>query len=612
MSGFTLRALVEGTFAVVTSTHYLGSMAAWRMIERGGNAVDAAAACGFALQVAEPHLNGPAGECPMLIYIAKERRVYAINGQGAAPRAATIDRVRGLGITLIPGDGLLPATVPAAFDAWITALLRFGTMSLEDVLTPAAEYAETGIVLQPYVRQMIETAKKTFLAEWPSSAAVYLPGGEVPAADKLFRNPDLAATFRRLIEIERAHRAKGRAAALMAARDAWYKGFVAETIDKFCRSTDSLDASGRRNPALLRGDDLAAFETHVEAPVAADYHGLVVHKCGPWSQGPVFLQHLRLLENFDLAGMGLNSADYLHTVIETQKLAFADREVYYGDPAFVATPLDRLLARDYAQARAALVDAAHASREFRFGVIEGVAPNLAFLDLVEPNEGEAYGGKRGTPPVRPRSIGVGDPMPTPLGLVSGDTVHMDVIDKDGNMVAATGSGGWLQSSPVVPGLGFPLATRGQMFWLVEGHPNALAPGKRPRTTLTPTIVTREGEPYLAFGSPGGDYQDQWTLHFFLNHVHFGLDIQEAIEQPEWQSIHVPDSFYPRGYTPAGVMMEDRMAPEVVKELVKRGHRITPTKAWFDGRHVAAQIDTRTGIRRAASNPRRRSSFAVGR
>ena len=600
MSSFTLRPLVEGTFAVVTSTHYLGSMAAWQMLERGGNAVDAAAACGFALQVAEPHLNGPAGECPMLIYVARERKVYAINGQGAAPAAATILRMRNLGIDLIPGDGLLPATVPAAFDAWITALLHFGTLSLEDVLTPAAHHAETGIVLQPYVRHMIGTAKKTFLDEWPSSAALYLPGGDVPAADQLFRNPELAATFRRLIDVERAHRSQGRDAALRAARKAWYEGFVAETIDKFCRETVSLDASGRRNPALLRGEDLARFKTSVEAPVSADYHGLQVHKCGPWSQGPVFLQHLRLLENFDLAGMGLSSPDYLHTLIETQKLAFADREVYYGDPAFVPVPLEQLLARDYAAERARLVDPRRASHEFRCGAVPGFPANLGFLDLVEPTEGEAYGGEKRRGPSRPRPIG------------PGDTVHMDVIDKDGNMVAATGSGGWLQSSPVVPGLGFPLATRGQMFWLVEGHPNALAPGKRPRTTLTPTLVTREGEPLLAFGSPGGDYQDQWTLHFFLNHVHFGLDIQEAIEQPEWQSVHVPDSFYPRGYTTAGVMMEERMPAAVIDELTRRGHRITPTKAWFDGRHVAAQIDTRSGIRRAASNPRRRSSFAVGR
>lgn len=612
MNGVQARPLIQGTFGVVTTTHYVGTTIAWDILARGGNAFDAACAAGFALQVVEPHLCGPAGEAPMLLYSRTEKRVVAVCGQGPAPAAATLDRFRGLGLALVPGTGLTAATVPAAFDAWILVLARYGTMTLEDVLGPAVALAENGHPLIANARLAIGTVADQFRAHWPSSAAIYLPNGAPPRAGALFRNPDLAASYRAIIAAERASRAQGRAAALEAARAVFYSGPIAETIDRFCRTAEVMDVSGRRNPGLLTGADLARYRGRIEPPASIDYHGLTLHKLGAWSQGPAFLQQLQLLAGFDLAAMGHNSADYLHTVIETYKLAFADREHYYGDPDFADVPLATLLADDYADLRREMIDPAHASLRFHPGRLPGYDPNPAYLALAQAQSEPAYT-PQAVPHGRAHSLaGVGEPATTRHGAVRGDTVHIDVIDCDGNMISATPSGGWLQSSPVVPGLGFPLGTRGQMFWLIENHPNSLAPGKRPRTTLTPSLATKHGEPHLAFGSPGGDQQDQWTLHFLLNHLHFGMNLQAAIEAPEWQSAHIPDSFYPRPYTPAGVVMEDRMAPEIVAELRRRGHRIALVGPWENGRHIAAARDPETGVLSAAASPRSGTAYAIGR
>ncbi|MEQ8697441.1 MAG: gamma-glutamyltransferase, partial [Bauldia litoralis] len=497
MSSATVRPLIQGTQGIVASTHYTAATVGWEILARGGNAVDAACAAGFAMQVVEPHLCGPAGEAPILIYSRAEQKVHVINGQGKAPMAATLDRFRDLGLSLVPGTGLLAPTVPAAFHAWTTALERFGTMSLEDVLAPTVALAEGGVPLLAAVSAVIDSVADTFRRDWPTSAAVFLPGGRVPAGGSVFRNPDFAATYRRLIEVESDNRAKGREAAIRAARDAFYIGFVAEAIDRFCREAEVRDVTGEKHRAFLTGEDLARHDTPVEDSLSIDYAGLDIHKCGIWSQGAMFLQQLRLLEGYDLAAMGHNSADYIHTVVETSKLAFADRDAWYGDPDFTDVPLETLLSRAYADERRRLIDPETASLEQRAGTIDGKVPDMRHIDLATLVGSEDAG------PSAARPTGIGEPATTPLGEFRGDTVHVDVIDRDGNMVAATPSGAWLQSSPAIPGLGFPLGTRAQMFWLLDGHPNGLAPGKRPRTTLTPTLATRDGEPYLAFGTPGG-------------------------------------------------------------------------------------------------------------
>jgi gamma-glutamyltranspeptidase/glutathione hydrolase len=600
------RPLIRGTQGVVTSTHYVAALIGWEMLAKGGNAVDAACAAGFAMQVVEPHLCGPAGEAPILIYSAADRKVHVINGQGKAPMAATLEQFRALGLSLIPGTGLLAPTVPAAFHAWTTALERFGTLTLEDVLAPTVTLAEQGVPMLSAIAKVIDSVADTFRGDWPSSAAVYLPSDRVPAIGSVFRNPAFAETYRRLIEIESANRAKGREAAIRAARDAFYQDFVAEAIDAFCREAEVRDVTGDRHKAFLTGDDLARHDTPVEASVSADYAGLEVHKCGPWSQGPVFLQQLRLLAGYDLAAMAHNSADYIHTVIETAKLAFADRDAWYGDPDFVDVPLDTLLSPAYADQRRDLIDPDRASLKQRPGRVDDRDPDVRHLDLATRADAPP------PPAAVPRPTGIGEPATTPLGEFRGDTVHVDVIDRDGNMVAATPSGGWLQSSPVIPPLGFPLGTRAQMFWLLDGHPNGLAPGKRPRTTLTPTIVTRDGAPYLAFGTPGGDQQEQWPLHFLLNHRHFGMNLQEAIEAPEYQSTHFPSSFYPRPYEPGALGIEARVGAETIEGLRRRGHKVTVLDDWGAGRHVGARIDVASGVIEGAASPRSPYAYAVGR
>jgi gamma-glutamyltranspeptidase/glutathione hydrolase len=596
------RPLIQGTSGVVASTHYVASLVAWETLARGGNAVDAACAAGFAMQVVEPHLCGPAGEAPILVYRRATREVSVVNGQGVAPAAATIPAFRALGLDLVPGTGLLAATVPAAFDAWLRALEHFGTLSLEDVLGPAAALAERGVPMLPGIRLAIESVAETFRADWPSSAALYLPGGAPPPLGRPHRNPEMAATYRRIIAEERAARGRGREAGIAAARRAFYEGFVAETIDRFCRDTDVPDVTGCSHRGFLTADDMARYRGRIEPAASTDYRGITVHKCGFWSQGPGFLEQLNMLAGFDLEAMGPNSADLVHTIIEAAKLAFADRDAYYGDPDFARVPGEALLSASYAARRRADIDPRRASREIRPGAIEGFAPNLAHMRFATRKES--------APP--PRLAGIGEPATAPLAAVPGDTVHVSVIDKDGNMAAATPSGGWLQSSPVVPGLGFPLGTRAQMFWLIEGHPNALAPGKRPRTTLTPSLATRGGEPFMAFGSPGGDQQDQWTLHCLLNVLHFGMDLQQAIEAPEYQTTHFPNSFYPREYEPGGLNVEGRMPAATVAELRRRGHAVTVADDWANGRHCAAMIDVESGVRSAAASPRSPYAYAIGR
>ena len=595
------RPELRGTFGMVSSTHWLASASAMAVLERGGNAFDAAVAAGFVLQVVEPHLNGPGGEVPILAYSAARDGVLVICGQGVAPRSATIGHFRDLGLELIPGSGLLPACVPGAVGGWLELLGQLGTMRLRDVLEYAIGYAEGGYPLVPRIADSIASMEHVFREEWTGSGELYLPGGAVPRAGSCFRNPALAATWRRLLD-EAEARSSDRDAQIEAARDAFYQGFVAEAVDRFVAGTAAMDSTGHRHHGLLTGQDMAAWRAGVEQPLTVDYHGVQVCKTGPWGQGPVFLQQLRLLEGFDLEAMGPGGADFVHTVTECSKLAFADREAWYGDPDFVEVPVAELLDRAYADGRRALVGE-DASLSLRPGSPGGLKPQLP------PQVLEAEGRKPAGPAA---GMGVGEPTLARDDPDANDTCHVDVADRFGNMVACTPSGGWLHSSPVIPELGFCLGTRGQMFWLSEGVPSSLEGGKRPRTTLTPSLALRDGKPWLAFGTPGGDQQDQWTLTWFLDHLHFGMDLQLAIDAPNFHSEHFPSSFYPREARPGLLAVEDRLGAEVIDELRARGHRVERSGPWALGRLCAVGRDPESGFLTAAANPRGRQGYAAGR
>jgi gamma-glutamyltranspeptidase/glutathione hydrolase len=572
------------------------------ILEKGGNAFDAAAAAGFALQVVEPHLNGPLGEAPILVWSETNRRCEMICGQGVAPAAATIPRFRELGLDLIPGTGLLAAAVPAAFGAWMRLLHDHGTMPLADILGPAIGYAENGYPAVHQIGMTVATVAELFRREWPTSASVYLPNGAPPSAGRLFRNRTLAATYRRVLAEAGDG---GRDGQIERARRAWYSGFVAEAVDSFCRRERVLDASGRRHGGLLTGDDMARWEVPVEVPLTFDYHSYTVVKGGPWSQGPVLLQQLALLEGFDLDDLDPLGPDFVHIVVECAKLAFADREAWYGDPDFVDVPIRTLLGTAYNDARRKLAGE-RASLELRPGSPDGRRPRVLVGGLESVPAGFGIG--------EPTIGGIGEPTVTEHGVVTGDTCHLDVIDRWGNMVSATPSGGWLQSSPVIPELGFCLGTRMQMFWLEEGLPASLAPGKRPRTTLSPSMAFKNGEPCLAFGTPGGDQQDQWSALLFLHHVHHGMNLQEAIDCPAFHTEHMPSSFYPRAAQPGLVALGGRFPEATRAALAQRGHRLRVGEPWSEGRLSAcAREETSEGrVLKAAANPRGMQGYAVGR
>ncbi|MGQ0664600.1 MAG: gamma-glutamyltransferase family protein [Pseudomonadota bacterium] len=614
-ANFTTRPEIAGTFGVVASSHWLASQVGMGMLERGGNAFDAAVAAGLVLQVVEPHMNGLGGDAVILIHPGGAPGPKVICGQGPAPAGATIAHYRREGLELVPGTGLLAAVVPGAFDAWMLMLRDFGTMSLAEVMEPAISYARDGYPLIAGAANAIAGVAELFRGEWQSSAAIYLPGNAAPSAGALFANRDLADTYARILA-EAVRAGSDRERQIETARNCVYKGFIAEAIEKFATRTAVMDASGRRHRGVLAAADLAAWRATYEAPATRAYRGLVVAKPGPWSQGPVMLQVLALIEGFDIAGMDTGGAEFLHTVLEAQKLAYADREAWYGDPDFVDVPLEALLSDAYNDARRKLIAAA-ASRELRPGSPDGRRPILAarqsgialaagvgepsshWVEGVEIEIAGAVGGGAGD--ARGRAA---------RGPAEGDTCHLDVIDRHGNMVAATPSGGWLQSSPVIPGLGFCLGTRAQMFWLEEGLPASLAPGRRPRTTLTPSLALKDGAPYLAWGSPGGDGQDQWTLQFLLRHVEHRLNLQAAIDAPMWRSDHWPSSFYPRQASPAKVTLEGRFAKATVAELERRGHDVQLADDWALGRTCAAS--KQGPMLRAAATPRFQQAYALGR
>jgi len=568
--GSSTRPELRGTFGMVASTHWLASAAGMAVLEQGGNAFDAAAAAGFTLQVVEPHQNGPGGDLPALLWPAGLERPVVLCAQGPAPRAATIAYYRDeLGLRLVPGTGPLAAVVPGAFGGWIAMLREHGTMPFAEVGKYAIYYAEDGYPVVPQMADAIRKIEGVFRDDWTTSADVYLP---IDEPGTLHRNPRLADTYRRL-------------AAAANPLEEWYRGFVAEEIVRF-QERQWLDSSGERHGGLLAEEDLRDWVPTWEEPLSVDYHGYEVFKAGPWSQAPVFLQQLRLLEGFDLSGIARAGAEYIHVVTECAKLAFADREAWYGDPAFVDVPLRELLSRDYAAGRRRLLGD-EASPELHPGSPGGREPRL-------PHPAASA-------PVAP---GLGEPTRR-------DTVHVDVVDRFGNMVSATPSGGWLDGAPVIPALGFCLGTRAQMFWLEAGLPNSLEPGKRPRTTLSPTLAARDGGAYLAFGTPGGDMQDQWSLHAFLAHVHQGLDFQAAIDAPNHHTEAFPSSFYPRETRALHVAVEERAGRETIEGLQRRGHEVEVSGPWALGR-VSAVAREPGGILKAGANPRGGQGYAVGR
>ena len=609
---FTTRPEIEGTFGVVASTHWIATAVGMGMLERGGNAFDAAVATAFTLQVVEPHLNGPGGDVPVILYDAKRGKPEVICGQGPAPAGATIEHYRELGLDLIPGTGLLAACIPGTFDTYMRLLRDYGSMPLRDVLEPALGYARNGYPLVERICATIGTVEALFCEHWPTSAAVYLPNGRVPEPGDIFANRVLADTYERILRD--AENVSGREAQIERARQMWSQGFVAEEIDRFCRTEAVMDTSGAPHRGILTADDMAGWESTVEDPIAFDYGRYTVLKCGPWNQGLVALQQLALLKGFELDGLDPAGPDFIHLQVEAAKLAFADRDTFYGDPNFVPVPVETLLSGAYNDLRRKLIGN-RASLELRPGTIpgfgkaidaraaEGRRVAVAATGAGEPTVGRVWTHDDDDDPALEGALAATD-------AVRGDTVHFDIIDRQGNMISATPSGGWLQSSPVIPALGFCLGTRAQQFWLDPEHPAALMPGKRPRTTLSPTMALREGEPYLVWGSPGGDQQDQWIPQFFLRHVHARMNLQEAIDAPAWHTEHFPSSFWPRTSRPGVVVVESRVPKGTVDELRRRGHIVEVGDAWSEGRLTAASRD---GVRRrAAANPRGMQGYAAGR
>ena len=594
-SDFTTRPEIRGTFGAVATTHWIASAVAMSVLARGGNAFDAAAAAGFVLQIVEPHLVGPGGEVPIILKRADAPEPVVICGQGPYPQGATPHRFAQLGLKQMPGTGLLPAVVPGAFDAWMLLLRDYGTWRLADILEPAIIYAENGFPVLPRVASSILAAKDFFIAEWLCSAAAWLPHNEVPRPRHLHSSPDIGATYRRIIA-EAQSAGADRDAQIERARDAYYRGFVAEAIDRFYRTAELMDSTGRRNGGLLRGDDLARYRARTEKAVSRRYRDVTAYKTGPWGQGPVALEVLALIEGVDLDAMAPAGDRFVHTLVECLKLGFADREVFYGDPDFAEVPLSTLLSDDYASARRKLVTET-ASVEMRPGELPGAAARMRRVLAMAGAE-------------TPANIGTGEPTFAPLPVEWGDTVHIDAVDRFGNMLAATPSGGWLQSSPAVPGLGFSISTRGQMGWLEEGHPSTVRAGARPRTTLTPTLVTRGGEGYLAMGTPGGDQQDQWTLAVLLRYLHYGLDLQAAIDLPLFTSRHFPQSFYPRTFEPNRLLVEDRFGEDTIAALRRRGHHVLVQGPWSLGRVCA--VGRNDGMVIAAATPRLMQANAIGR
>ena len=591
------RPLLTGSSGMVATTHWIPSAVAQAVLERGGNAYDAAVAAGFVMHLAEPHLNGAGGDMVALIAPAGGTARVVV-GQGPAPAKATIEHYRSLGLESVPGSGALAAAVPGAVPAWLWLLREHGTWDTADALDYAVYYAEAGLPLVPSASATIASVAGLFSEHWPTSAATWLVDGQAPPAGYVMRQPAYARTLRRLLEAAEAA-GSDRIARIDAVRREWSAGFVAKAIAQFAarphRHSDGGDYAGVIDPA-----DLAGFEITTEEPLRLTFRGTTVAKAGFWAQSPVLLQALAILDHFDDAALDPSTERGAHTAIEAIKLAMADRDAYYGDVRGDHELLRHLLTPQYAKSRAALITE-HASGDWRPGQVPGVTPYfppLRTLDqFSEPRAGAA---------------GTGEPTVRLTGETRGDTVHLDIVDSWGNLLSATPSGGWLQSNPAIPELGFCLGTRLQMTWLDPGSPSALQPGARPRTTLSPTLLERDGAAFSALGSPGGDQQDQWQLLYLLRRLVGGYNPQQAIEAPMITVAAVAQSFWPREWTPRGVLVEERLGADVIEGLRRRGHEVTVLGPWSLARLSAVERDPRTGLLSAAANPRGAQGYAAGR
>jgi gamma-glutamyltranspeptidase / glutathione hydrolase len=560
----TMKTLARGTEYAAASMMPQATMVAERVLHSGGNAFDAIVAGQAALGVVQPNMNGVGSDATLLIYDAKEKKVFSLNAEGTAPKLATIEWYTTHQGGKIPvDDSLLAGTVPGVVDAWYILLSRWGTKTFAEMLAPAIDLCERGAPIG-------RTLNVAALAKYPSSARLYAPDGKRWRDGEVFKNPDLARTLRRLVEAEKAAAGQGRQAALKAARDRFYKGDIAREMAKF----------SEENGGLFRYEDFASYTAKVEEPVSINYRGYTVYKNASASQGPAELFALNILEGYDLKKMGLNSADYIHTNAEAMKLAMADRDAYLGDMDFIKIPFNGLLSKEYAAERRKLVDPAKASLEFRPGDAAPFSPGW-------------------TPTPRPRDVDMAGAADH-----EGDTSYIAVVDKARNMITFTPSLHSQFGTKVVLGnLGFILNCRGDFFSLVPGHANALAPGKRPRSTLQGTLVLKDGKPFMATGSPGADDQCMRTIQTFLNVVEFGMNVQQAIEAPRWATRSFPASPFPHTMYPGDLSMEGRIPEAVRAELVRRGHKVEMKGAWSMNNSAAVMVDPENGTVSAGADPR---------
>ncbi|WP_426623343.1 gamma-glutamyltransferase family protein [Leifsonia sp. McL0607] len=594
----TTRPTLTGTFGMSASTHWLATASAQAVLERGGNAFDAAVACAFVLHVVEPHLNGPGGDLVALFATADDPTPVVLAGQGPAPAGATREHYLAEGLELVPGAGALAAAVPGAVDAWLLLLKDHGTWELADVFAFAIGYAEDGHPVLERVCATIRTVADLFAEHWPSSAAHWMPGGRVPEPGELIRNPAYARVLRGLIAA--GDSASTREERVEAARTEWATGLVAREAAAFA-AVRHRHSPGADHAGVIAEADFAAFRATYEPATTLEFRGHTIAKTGAWGQGPALLETLAILDGFDDDRLDPSSELGAHTILEAQKLAYADRDAYFGDAGLAdePVPVEELLAPEYIAERRALIGE-RASAEFRPGRVPGVEPFLPPLRT-------EY-----TPPTSAAIAGIGEPTVSRTGETRGDTCHLDVVDRWGNIVSATPSGGWLQSSPTIPALGFCLGTRLQMTWLEEGSPSTLRPGKRPRTTLTPTLVLRDGVPVTALGSPGGDQQDQWQLLYLLRTLVGDYTPQQAIDAPALHTTSLADSFWPRTWVPGGAVVEARLGDHVIAGLEARGHVVTRVGGWTLGRLSSVGREPRTGLLSAAANPRGMQGYAAGR
>ncbi len=585
------RPLVMGPNAGISAGHPLTTSAAFEILARGGNAFDAGVAALLVGGVVEQDLYSLGGEALVLVYPVSEKKVISIVGQGWAPKGATLEWYEARGKNL-QGKGLDPAVVPGALHAALTVLERWGTMSFEEVSARAIQYAGRGFAIRPRTVEAIKL-QKDFIERWPGNKSYWMKAdGAMYKPGEVIRFPGLATTLTKMVEAERAAKAQGRGAGIAAARDRFYKGDIAADMVAFLK----------KNQAPFELDDFAEFYARVEAPAMTTYRGYQVYKHSTGSQGPVLLEALNILEGFDLKAMKHNSPEYIHVMVEALKLAYADRDTYYADPDFVRVPTEGLLSKAYAKERAKLIDPKNASRAF-------VAGNpLPFDSGVKEWKYWVANLAQAAKPNQP----VVDPEPVSGGVK--DTTHIAIIDKDGNIFDSTPSGGWIPGAVILGDTGIGMSIRGEQFWLDKTRAAQLRPRSRPRYTLTPSIVLRNGEPFMALGTPGGDNQDQTILQAFLNIVEFWPEwypnLHEAFEWPRVQTLHFYGSFWPHNTGFNKLNLESTLPDSVFKELQQRGHDVTKIKPYsIASCATAVMIDPATANRIAGAE-RRRDCYAI--